>query len=249
MNITYQAVYPRLFDERRPYCQARIQALDGERRVGYLNFEWISSQHFDQTLPTIWHYASEFTGWCLGIEPNDDVRDPKITARVLKSACRYSYEHLNLDVDTLTYDQQQRLLDKLSLSIKPRFEKFKESIDWVYVGYSRVDNGERWPEGDTKSYRRQGIGTRLYHLAAMWLAVHRNTALHSSTLISDEAKGLWDKLEATGAPTYWVDRPETDKQVRALDYAQCSVLLAQAHREIDALPHVSPFEEKNYCWP
>jgi hypothetical protein len=249
MEINYSIVLPLLIDPQRPYLEARIVAHHLGQEVGYLKFEWVSGLVMDQILPTVWHHVDEFSGWCLGLNPQSDMTDPKVIKKLWLST--HSYDRY-WQPSSLEPTMEEMLLD-LDITAKRngfyrRFEKFKTSIDWVYVGYSKVEEGDRhlplsWlPEGQEPkdSYQHQGIGTTMYRLAAMWLAVNMNTALHSSTLRSKDAIGIWEHLIAIGYPIYSVRRPETNKYVFALDYTQTPYLLARAQKTIKQLPESLP---------
>ena len=90
MAIGYQIVVPYLRNEERPYLDAGVNAFDGDKRVGYIRAEWISSALIDQTLPTVWHYAHEFEGISVGISAESDLSDYQTLLHLWRRA--YSYE-------------------------------------------------------------------------------------------------------------------------------------------------------------
>ena len=240
MKIDYSILLPHARDNKRPYLDAAAEAYHLDKRIGYVKFEWVSSLLIDEMLPTVWHYADEMTGWCLGIEPDSDMSDPDVIRKLWKSVRNYSHwrppEHPeNVSMGEMT-EELVTLTKRKGLYRK--FEDFKTSVDYIYVGYSKVEDGYRLGQPNDTSWQRQGIGSTLYKLAAMWLAVNMKTSLHSSTLIKPCAIGVWKKMVGLGYPITTVRRPETNKYVKALDYTQTPFLLEKARRTISRLPHI-----------
>jgi len=238
MTIHYQFVEPHLYNDQRPYLEGRAEAWDGPNRVGYVKWECLSSEYLNICFPTIWHYANEMTGWCLGINRESDLSDQQTLDRVIRGVCAYSWSLRDVDVSTLTLQEKWSFLERHSGDLAERFKEYKKRLDYCFVAFSRVQDGVRIFEPDLPNYQRQGIGTRLYKLTAMWLAVHRQTAFHSSSLVSDSAKAVWQKMVDMGAPIYKRLRPDGKEWVYALDYTQTPVLRAQAQSVVNSLPTI-----------
>lgn len=239
MEIDYSIVLPFVRDDRRPYLDAHVEAHHEGKLIGYVKFEWVSSLRFDELLPTVWHYAGELSGWCLGLEPDSDMSDPEVIYELWKRVRNYSHwrpydSHPDISAEEMMIDLEKMGKRK---GLYRKFEDFKTSMDYVYVGYSKVEDGDRWPKEHGVNYQRQGIGLTLYKLAAMWLAINMETSLHSSTLIKPCAMGVWQKMIDLGYPVTTCRRPETNKYVNSLDYTSTPLLLETARKTLGKLPH------------
>ena len=256
MAIDYRIILPYLRDENRPYLDAGVNAYDGDKRVGYIRVEWISSALLDRTLPTVWHYASEFEGISIGIDVETDIDDYDEMRRVWRRA--YSYEAWGFRPPSQR-DKGLRPGEDLKgrrpspVEIKTdlealaryrgydeRFEQFKQRVDYVYVGYSKVEDGSQFSldldRQDVECYQGRGIGTRLYQLMAMWLAVNLGISLHQSSLCSGDAQGLWEYLLKSGFPVFETHSPVQKKPIFELDYSRSPELLEQAALTLGSVP-------------
>ena len=256
MAIGYQIVVPYLRNEERPYLDAGVNAFDGDKRVGYIRAEWISSALIDQTLPTVWHYAHEFEGISVGISAESDLSDYQTLLHLWRRA--YSYEAWGFRPPSQRnkglspgsslrehHPSAMEIVSDLDALARYRgydvaFEKFKQRQDYVFVGYSKVEDGSRLcfdlDKQDQECYQGRGIGTRLYQLMAMWLAVHMNTSLHQSSLCSKDAQALWEYLLGSGYPVFETPTPNNNKSVFELDYTRSPELLAEAGEVLAGIP-------------
>jgi len=251
MKIDYSIILPFIRDTSRPYLEANIEAHHDDKRIGYLRFAWISRELTDRYLPTVWHHVAEFSGWGLPIESNSDMTNVGVIYELWLGAFKYTYwtyrppsqvsNNLKLSECEPTLEEMLSDLDILAerKGFYKKFKKFKKSINHVYVDYSRVQDASYSifnSDPPTKNYQRLGIGSTMYTLASMWLAVNMGVPLHSSSLRSPSAIGIWEKMLALGYPIYSVRRPSTNNYVLALDYTQTPFLLAKAHKVISRLP-------------
>lgn len=123
-----------------------------------------------------------------------------------------------LDYEWIRNNYQKTLEVKPGLSQRRLWRWIAERAGWVYVDFSRV----------SFIYRRKGIATTMYKLGAAWLAIHRKTGLHSSSLQKDCAISLWNHLKSLGLPIY---QKPTEKHIYdCLDYSQSPALRLQARR-------------------
>lgn len=250
MQVSYSLVLPHQRQPDRPYLDAIIEAHRFDKRVGYLRFEWVSSLLLNRILPTVWHCVNTFEGWCLGIEPESDFTDPAVIASIWQEAQKYrGWPYINRkDVPSTGEMLEELAILAEKMGFNKKFKEFKEGADYVYVGYSRVDDGTRWPEPPEFSYQKRGIGTTMYRLAAMWLAGSMNQPLHGSSLQSLSAKAAWNKMVVLGYPIYRIRRPGSNKHVLTLDYTQTPLLRERSRRATEQLATKKSLEHPT-VWP
>jgi GNAT superfamily N-acetyltransferase len=227
--------------DRRPYLCFRVECYDSRHRLysgqvspagwlGYLRVEWVDSKLFDEYFPSYWHYVNEMHGWCLGLNKDKDWKDPNILPSLWKSSHLYAQASPRsrpkcafwmLDSCSASYDEM--ISDMEFLAPRTRwFRGWRKSMrpEYSYVGYIKVND----------LWQRRGIGTKMYELAAMWLAVNRGEVLHASSIRTDKALAVWDKLYERGYPVYKM-RASGNKWTPVLDYTD-PLLLNKAKRKI-----------------
>lgn len=132
-----------------------------------------------------------------------------------------------VDYGWIRNNYQKTLKVQPSLTHRKLWQWIVERADLVYVDYSRV----------SFAYRRQGIATTMYKLGAAWLAFHRKTCLHGSSLRSDSAKALWAHLKIIDLPIY--QRQGDKRTYDCLDYSQSPILRLQAKKLLTGIPQNS----------
>lgn len=181
------------------YIIDQISARANGKKIGYLKMAHVASSRL-KNIKSIWHYQSSFQGWCLGLDrfKGDPENKPvdygslwlgvHLYARINPASNDKNYLSLKAkDIpDRETIEADLRVVARKYLPNLKRF--IRERSDFVYVDYIHVDD----------EFRRQGIGTQLYILGAMWLATSRKLALHGSSLQSDSAKATWQKMISSG---------------------------------------------------
>jgi GNAT superfamily N-acetyltransferase len=181
------------------YIIDRVSAWADGKRIGYLKIAHVASSRL-KNIKSIWHYQSYFQGWCVGLhklknEPEDRPvdygslwRGVHLYAKANPASSHKNYWCLEAKdtPDRKTIEADLRIVARKYLPDLKRF--IRERANFAYVDYIHVDD----------EFRRQGIGTQLYVLGAMWLATHRKIALHGSSLQSDSAKAVWADMIASG---------------------------------------------------
>jgi GNAT superfamily N-acetyltransferase len=199
INFTFEPDHEPRTSHLGLYIIDNVSARFAGKQIGYLKMAHVASSRL-KNIKSIWHYQSAFNGWCIGLdkfkdEPEDRSvdygnlwRGAHLYSRVNPASSGKNYLSLeaNDTPDRKTIEADLRAISRKYLPDLKRF--LRERVDFVYVDYIHVN----------EEFRRQGIGTKLYNLGAMWLAANRNLALHSSTLQSDSAKATWQTMIASG---------------------------------------------------
>jgi len=175
------------------YIVDRIGIKDDGREIGYIQVAHISSSRL-RHIKSVWHYQnSGFVGWCLNLTDRDQlwVNAHYYAGMRPRSCPNISYLSLFPEHIQSSQIRDEDLLYLAKICCVRRLKKFvADRTNFAYVDYIHVDPG----------LRRHGYGTRLYKIAATWLAIHRGLVLHGSSCQSEEAKAAWKAMEAKGFP-------------------------------------------------
>jgi hypothetical protein len=225
--------------DRRPWICFRVKAYLGTKRIGHLRIEWVEPTLVDQYFPTFWHYMNEMHGWCLwlrlggpeGVETNwsDEIlfktwEKAHRHARTRPASSEAPYWQLSEEGPS----REEMLQDLIILEGRLQWQfNMRRNLrpNYAYVGYVFVE----------EDFRRYGIATKMYSLAAMWLAVYKNLSLHASGLQSDTARLTWESLYERGFPVHR-ERGFGQRYVNVLDYTDNKRIAA---RKIANIPYES----------
>ena len=235
---------------RKPWLCFRVEAYYRGEHIGFLRLEWTDIALIEKYFPTYWHYVSIMRGWALGLSSGADLYDPPTLLKTWKSAHLYAMRSpashtecspLNMAACVATHDEMVE--DLHSLAPKTRWwGRMTQDLrpEYTYVGYIKV----------TPDYRRKGIATKMYQLAAMWLSVHRSQPLHGSSLQSPGALAAWSAMHTGEYPVYRIPHTGGKGEVYTLDYtAGDEKLLAEKVvptipylDDLKMIPHQTPQE-------
>lgn len=175
----------------------KLKTFIHSRQVGYLKIAYVPSEDVDYYFPTIFHFMDQVKGWHL-LEHEDDFNSPKVypgDEEFAKEAHnRRGIQKVDDFPDWREYDEVsderwEELADYYKKEIRETFnDQFQKYLDYYvdkpYVDYSSVD----------EDYRRRRIGFNMYKKMAKMLG-EKGMVLYSSTIQTDEAQAVWEKLK------------------------------------------------------
>ena len=193
--------------ENRGFIDNETSVWIEKEKVGYLISTYVPKDKFQKFNPTIWNFASNFSGWSLGLRnftSEQDVSNPydlneKEFDRFAKNTLHYLQVGDFSLSDKIFNKKEFYTLSKKSRKYKHLMEeekKFKDfQVDSPYVGYIATRRNES--RGVFNDNEGRGLGIILY-LATAEIYSKKNLDFHSSSLQQPRAKELWDKFTQLG---------------------------------------------------
>ena len=129
-----------------------------------------------------------------------------------------------VDYDWVRTHYQETLKVRPADTESKTWRWLRDRQNWAYVDFIRV----------SPTYRRRGIATTLYALGSAWLALNRQTSLHSSSVQSDFALALWKGLKTGPLPIF----PVTDgrRDYDCVDFSRTPQARLRARRILKGIP-------------
>lgn len=193
--------------ENRGFIDNETSVWIDEEKVGYLISTYVPNDNFTFFNPTIWNFASNFSGWGLGLNnfsDNLEITNPyDLSEEKFDGFAKTALHYLQVG----DFSMSEKVFSKKefdSLAKKSRRykklvedeKKFKDfHVDSPYVGYiSTRRNANRGVLSDNEG---RGLGIILY-LATAEIYSKKGLDFHSSSLQQQRAKEIWDKFQDLG---------------------------------------------------
>lgn len=168
----------------KPWVQRKVTAMVEGFEVGYLRTAYAPKKMWEETFPTIWHFAQIMTG-LKTINPEGTIQEMWAEIR------RYSgySSHKVEDMDIWAIEFRERM------GVREQHHVDKPVVDYIGV---RPYQDQRIPDLGI-NFQRQRIGLALYEFTARHLA-EQGLTLWASGVQSEEAQACWEWMEKNGYP-------------------------------------------------
>ncbi len=177
-------------EENRGWVIDKVEAFDGETVIGYIKISYIPKENYNKYYASPVDYMCRIGGWGSYRYSNSSVKTYYNDRKFLKSVTWHAWtdNKLHESIDHLTDDECFILFKCLEKFVYQRYKKNIKLFQARWQNRPMVDYISVLPK-----YRRQGIGTKLY-IEAGKMMQEKGLQLRASTLQSDEAKAVWQRL-------------------------------------------------------
>lgn len=179
-----------------------------DEKVGYLTSTYVPMEKYVEYNPTIWNFANNFSGWCLGIssfllDSTDSINPFTFDQDRFNSFAKTTLHYLGVGdfslSDKVFTQEEFEAIAKKSRKYKDLVKeekKFKDfQIDSPYVGY--ISTRENEHRGVLSNNQGRGLGVLLY-IATAKIYDEKGLQFRSSSLQQPRAKRIWEKFEELG---------------------------------------------------
>lgn len=171
-----------------------VEAIANNTVIGYIKVSYIPKENYQRFYATALDYQILINGWCVGSDRSKSIKHQIDNKKAIKSLVWYAWSNNDIlsRIDTMSLKDLAQVVKSLQKQV---YKKQKKSIKNFY---------SRWVNNPMVDYifvepnfRRQGIGTKLYLVAAEMLK-EQNLTLRASQIQSTAAKAVWDKFTKNG---------------------------------------------------